>query len=110
MANGERERVKEKKSVTLVECGTKYFNYAKKDELIMADLIWAAPIDSTSVLFGFGYKSHFHRRLFYLEHIQTCSVVTSCPDITKHAKIIKEGGKIRQWDHEVLADAIIQDT
>jgi hypothetical protein len=33
LANSERERVKEKKTVTLVECGTKYFNYAKKDEL-----------------------------------------------------------------------------
>jgi hypothetical protein len=32
LSNGERERVKEKKAVTLVECGTKYFNYSKKDE------------------------------------------------------------------------------
>jgi hypothetical protein len=35
MPNGERARVKEKKTVTLAECGTKYFNYAKKDELKM---------------------------------------------------------------------------
>ena len=65
---------------------------------IMADLIWATTKDRRSVNFGFGYKCHLHGRLFDLEHIRTCSLLTGCPDIARYAKMIKEGGKIRLWD------------
>ena len=64
----------------------------------MADLIWATTKDSTSVHFGFGHKCLLHGRLFELEHIHTCSVLTECPDIVKYTKMIKEGGNIRLWD------------
>ena len=74
---------------------------------IMADLIWATTKDSTSVHFGFGHRCHLHGRLFDLEHIRTCSLLTGCPDIARYAKMIKEGENIRLWDREVLADAII---
>ena len=45
-----------------------------------------------------------------MEHIRTCSLLTGCPDIARYAKMIKEGENIRLWDHEVLANAIIQYT
>ena len=77
---------------------------------IMADLIWATTKDSTSVHFGFGHKCHKHGCLFNLEHIRNCSEITGCTDIARYAKMIKEGGNIRLWDQEVLADAIIQYT
>ena len=48
--------------------------------------------------------------MFDLEHIGTCSALSGCPDIAKYARMIKEGGKIRQCSQEVLADAIIQYT
>ena len=73
---------------------------------IMADLMWATTKDSTSVHFGFGHRCHKHGKLFDLEHIGTCNALTGCPDIAKYARLIKEGGNIRQWDQEVLADAI----
>ena len=77
---------------------------------IMADLMWATTKDSTSMHFGFGHRCHKHGKLFDLEHIGTCNVLTGCPDIAKYARLIKEGGNIRQWDQEVLADAIVQYT
>ena len=77
---------------------------------IMTDLMWATTKDSTSIHFGFGHKCHKHGRLFDLEHVRTCSELTGCPDIAKYARMIKEGGNIRQWDQEVLADAIVQYT
>ena len=77
---------------------------------IMADLIWATTKNSTSVHFGFGHKCHKHDRLFDLEHIANCDLLSGCPDIAKYVKMIKEGGNIRLWDQEVLADAIIQYT
>ena len=77
---------------------------------IMADLMGAATKDSTSVHFGFGHKYHKHGKLFDLEHIGTCNALSGCPDITMYARLIKEGGNIRQWDQEILADAIVQYT
>ena len=45
--------------------------------------------------FGFGHRCHKHGKLFDLEHIGTCNVLTGCPDIAKYARLIKEGGNIR---------------
>jgi hypothetical protein len=47
------------------------------------------------VHFGFGHRCHKHGKLFDLEHIGTCNVLTGCPDIANYAKLIKEGGNIR---------------
>ena len=77
---------------------------------IMADLIWATTKDSTSVHFGFGHKCHKHGKLFNLQHIDTSNALSGCPDIAKYAEMIKRGENIRQWNQEVLADAIIQYT
>jgi hypothetical protein len=77
---------------------------------IMADLIWATTKDSTSVHFGFGHKCHKHGRLFDLQHIGTCSDLSGCSDIARYAEMIKKGDNIRNWDQEVLADAVIQYT
>jgi len=74
---------------------------------IMADLMWATTKDSTSVHFGFGHRCHKHGRNFDVEHVRTCSLITGCQDIDKYAKMIKEGGNIRSWDQEVLADCIL---
>ena len=68
----------------------------------MSDLMWATTKDSTSVHFGFGYRCHD------VEHVRTCNLITGCKDIDKYAKMIKEGGNIRSWDQEVLADCILQ--
>ena len=76
----------------------------------MAELMWATTKDSTSAHFGFGHRCHKHGCLFNLEHIGTCSEIKDCPDIAKYAKMIKEGGNIRFWDQEVLADAVVQYT
>ena len=76
----------------------------------MADLIWATTKNSTIVHFGFGQKCQKHDRLFDLEHIGTSDQLSSCHDIAKYAKMIKEGVNIRLWDQKVLADAIIQYT
>ena len=76
----------------------------------MSDLMWATTKDSTSVHFGFGHRCHKHGRMFDLEHVRTCNVITGCKDIDKYAKMIKEGGNIRIWDQEVLADCILQYT
>ena len=76
----------------------------------MADLIWATTKNSTSVHFGYGHKCHKHDRLFDLENIANCDLLSGCPDIAKYVKMIKEGGNIRLWDQESLADAIIQYT
>ena len=75
---------------------------------IMADLMWATTKDSTSVHFGFGHRCHKHGRNFDVEHVRTCSLITGCQDIDKYARMIKEGGNIRSWDQEVLADCILQ--
>ena len=61
-------------------------------------LMWATTKDSTSAHFGFGHCCHKHGRLFYLEHIRTCSELTGCPDIAKYAQMIKTGNNIRLWD------------
>ena len=74
---------------------------------IMTDLMWATTKDSTSIHFGFGHKCHKHGKLFDLQHIATCNALSGCPDIAKYAEMIKRGENIRQWDQEVLADAII---
>ena len=44
----------------------------------MSDLMWATTKDSTSVHFGFGHSYHKHGRIFDLEHLRTCSVITGC--------------------------------
>ena len=77
---------------------------------IMSDLMWATTKDSTSVHFGFGHRCHKHGKMFDLEHVRTCNAITGCKDIDKYAKMIKEGGNIRTWDQEVLADCILQYT
>ena len=77
---------------------------------IMSDLMWATTKDSTSVHFGFGHRCHKHGRMFNLEHIQTCSEIKDCRDIAKFAQMLKGDVNIRQWDQEVLADAILQYT
>jgi len=77
---------------------------------IMSDLMWATTKDSTSVHFGFGHRCHKHGRMFDLEHVRTCNAITGCTDIDKYARMIKEGGNIRTWDQEVLADCILQYT
>ena len=77
---------------------------------IMADLIWATTKDSMSVHFGFGHKCHKHGKLFDLQHIGTCNLLSGCPDIARYAEMIKKGDNIRDWDQKVLADAIIQYT
>ena len=77
---------------------------------IMADLMWATTKDSTSVHFGFGHRCHEHGKLFDLEHIGTCALLIGCPNIAEYARLIKEGGNIRQWDQEVLSYAIFQYT
>jgi hypothetical protein len=43
---------------------------------------------------------------FDLQHIGTCNAL-GCPDIARYAEMIKKGDNIRNWDQEVLADAII---
>jgi hypothetical protein len=48
--------------------------------------------------------------MFDLEHIQTCSEIKDCRDIAKFAQMLKGDVNIRQWDQEVLADAILQYT
>ena len=63
--------------------------------------------DSSSVHFGFRHRCHKHGRNFDVEHVRTCSLITGCQDIDKYAKMIKEGGNIRSWDQEVLADCIL---
>jgi hypothetical protein len=40
----------------------------------------------------------------------TCNALSGCTDIARYAEMIKRGDNIRQWDQEVLADAIIQYT
>ena len=56
---------------------------------IMADLIWATTKDSTSVHFGFGHKCHKHGKLFDLQHIGTCNLISGCTDIARYAEMIK---------------------
>ena len=77
---------------------------------IMSDLMWATTKDSTSIHFGFGHRCHKHGRMFDLKHIQNCSEIKDCRDIAKFAQMLKGDGNIRQWDQEVLADAILQYT
>jgi len=74
---------------------------------IMSDLMWATTKDSTSVHFGFGHRCHKHGKNFDLEHVRTCNMLEGCRDIDKYARMIKEGGNIRAWDQEVLADCIL---
>ena len=45
-----------------------------------------------------------------MEHIQNCSEIKDCRDIAKFAQMLKGDVNIRQWDQEVLADAILQYT
>ena len=73
----------------------------------MANLIWATTKDSTSVQFGFGHKCNKHNKLFDLQHIGICNTLNGCPDIARYAEIINKGDNIRNWDQEVLEDAII---
>ena len=70
--------------------------------------MWATTNDSTSVHFGFGHRCHKHGTNFNVEHVRTCNLITGCKDIDKYARMIKEGGNIRSWDQEVLADCILQ--
>ena len=45
---------------------------------IMSDLMWATTKDSTSVHFGFGHRCHKHGRIFDLEPVRKCNVITGC--------------------------------
>ena len=74
---------------------------------IMSDLRWATTKDSTSVHVGFEHRCHKNGRIFDLEYVRTISDITGCKDIDNYAKMIKEGGNIRSWNKEVLADCIL---
>ena len=62
---------------------------------IMADLMWATTKDSTCVHFGFGQKCLKHGKLFDLQHIGTCNLLSGCTDIAKYAEMLKRGDNIR---------------
>ena len=62
---------------------------------IIADLIWVTTKDSTSVHFLFGHKCHKVGKLFDLQLIGTCNLLSGCSDIARYAEMIKRGENIR---------------
>ena len=74
----------------------------------MSDLMWATTKDSTSVHFGFGHRCHKNGRMFDLEHIRNYNAISGCKEIDKYVKMIKERGKIRIWDQDLIVECSLQ--
>lgn len=54
----------------------------------MKDLMLATKKEISSIHLIIGIKSKYSRRLFYLEHVHTCSELERGSDKVKHAKML----------------------
>jgi hypothetical protein len=66
---------------------------------MMNQMMLAATGDSTSIHFGMNHLCHKHKKLFTLEHIETCDALQGCQEIRKYANKLKDD-HILDWSKE----------
>ena len=72
---------------------------------IMLNMMLATTSNSTSVHYGMDQMCHRHKRLFTLDHIETCDQRTGCQKIRTYANKLKEK-PLLDWDKQERFDAI----
>jgi hypothetical protein len=72
---------------------------------IMLNMMLATTSNSTSVHYGMDHMCHRHKRLFTLDHIETCDQLTGCQKIRGYANKLKEK-PLLEWDKQERFDAI----
>ena len=65
----------------------------------MYNMMLGTTINSTSVHFGMDHMCKKHKRLFTLDHVESCDSLTGCQDIRKYANKLKDQ-HILDWDKE----------
>jgi hypothetical protein len=65
----------------------------------MNQMMLAATGDSTSIDFEMKHLCHKHKKLFNLEHIETCDAFQGCQEIRKYANKLKDD-HILEWSKE----------
>jgi hypothetical protein len=66
---------------------------------IMAEMMLATTANSTSIHFGMGHLCHKHNKLFTLEHIEECDVLTNCQKVREFSNKLKQK-HILEWEKE----------
>ena len=72
---------------------------------IMLNMMLATTSNSTSVHYGMDHMCHRHKRLFTLDHIETCDQLSGCERIRTYANKLKEK-PLLDWDKQERFDAI----
>ena len=57
---------------------------------IMNEMMLAVTGNGTSTHFGMNHMCHKHKRLFTLDHIETCDTLEGCKDIRKYANMLRD--------------------
>ena len=76
--------------------------YAPK---IMLNMMLATTSNSTSVHYGMDHMCHRHKRLFTLDHIESCDQLSGCQSIRTYANKLKEK-PLLDWDKQERLNAI----
>jgi len=63
----------------------------------MAEMMLATTANSTSIHFGMGHLCHKHNKLFTLEHIEECDVLTNCQMVREFSNKLKQQ-HILNWE------------
>jgi hypothetical protein len=66
---------------------------------IMNEMMLAVTGNGTSTHFGMNHLCHKHKRLFTLDHIESCDTLEGCEDIRKYANMLKDH-HILDWSKE----------
>ncbi len=56
---------------------------------VMAETMLAATANSTSVHFGLNHMCRIYKVLFKMEHVEQCDEITSCTNIWRFARRLK---------------------
>ena len=73
---------------------------------MMNQMMLAATGDSTSIHFGMSHLCHKHKKLFNLEHMETCDGLKGCEEIRKYANMLKDD-HILDWSKEDRLQGIL---
>ena len=71
----------------------------------MLDMMLATTSNSTSVHYGMNHMCHKHKRLFTLDHIETCDQLVGCQKIRQYSNKLKEK-HLLEWDKQERYEAI----
>lgn len=73
---------------------------------LLANQMWAATRNSTSVHFGTGHRCIKHNKQFDLAHLQKCNLISGCEKVKEVAASIK-ASNLREWGQIDLTEAVV---